>query len=449
MADGTIGAAATDPGAEGAVSPDQAVEVALGLLRKRELGAAIGILETVLEVEPTHPMALNSLGVATFHLKGAEASASFLKSAIERLPGNAGLHNNLGNAYVELGDIDAAVEAYDRAIELDPKLADPYCNLASIVKHAGNPEFAERLLRTAIEIHPEFGVAYQNLASLLLDGGRPREAIDYFWKATAYLPDKAVPAHFLAMAYWFAGLKDLAIDFVKKWADANPGDAQAQHMRASMTGENVPERASDLYVSKLFDKFANSFDSKLESLDYRAPELVGTALRLVVGKAAGLSILDAGCGTGKCAKFLRKHARSLVGVDLSAGMLDKAAKLTIYDDLYLGELTEFLAAQSEEYDVIVSADTLCYFGRLDRFAAAAAGALKPDGLLVFTVEALESDGAPDFKLAVNGRYAHSEAYVRTTLAGAGIETIDLTRAQLRMENAEPVIGLVVSARLRS
>jgi predicted TPR repeat methyltransferase len=426
------------------ISVDKAVEMALELLRKRELKAAAGLLRNVLEVEPEHAMALNGLGVVTFHLEGPAASAAFLRAAVERLPGNASLRNNLGNACVELGDIDAAVDAYDKAIELDPQLPDPYCNLASIVKHAGNLDFAERLLRTAIRIHPEFGVAHQNLASLLLDSGRPREAIDHFWTATVHLPDKAVPAHFLALAYWFAGLKDLAIDFVKKWAAANPDDAQAQHMRAAMTGENVPERASDVYVAKLFDQFASSFDAKLDSLEYRAPDLVGAALDAAIGTRTGLSILDAGCGTGKCGKYLKPHAAFLAGVDLSAGMLARAGRLGLYDQLARGELTAFLASREAAFDAVVSADTLCYFGLLDAFAAAARAALRPDGLLVFTVEALADDTGTPFQIAVNGRYAHSEAYVRATLAEAGFAILDLSRAQLRMENAEPVIGLVVT-----
>ncbi|MBS3647056.1 tetratricopeptide repeat protein [Pseudaminobacter sp. 19-2017] len=433
-----------EDGAE-VLSVDQAIEMALGLIRKRELKAAAEILGDIVENVPDHADAWNYLGVVHFHLEGPDASIETLKHAAESAPRHAGIRNNLGNAYVEAGNIHAAVDAYEKAIEIDPNLADPYCNLASIMKYAGNPEFAEKLLRKAIDVNPEFGVAHQNLASILLDSGRAREAIDYFWKATVHLPDKAVPAHFLALAYWFAGLKDLAIDFVRKWADANPDDAQAQHMRASMTGENVPDRASDVYVRKLFDQFANSFDAKLDSLEYRAPEIVGLAMAAAQGVARDLVILDAGCGTGKCAKYLKPYASVLDGVDLSKGMIAKAQKMGIYDRLECGELTDFLQSRPRTYDIVASADTLCYFGRLEQFSAAAASALRPGGVLVFTVEPLDNS-AEDFQLAVNGRYTHSEAYVRRCLEEAGFEVVSSPREKLRTENAEPVIGLVVTAR---
>ncbi len=429
------------------VTVDQAVGIALDLFKKRELKAAAGMLENILENVPDHADALNYLGVVRFHLDGPEKSVAFLEHAARTAPDHAGIRNNLGNAYVEVGDIDAAVDAYDKAIEIDPNLADPYSNLASIVKHAGNPEFAEKLLRKAIDINPEFGVAHQNLAAILLDSGRAREAIDYFWKATVHLPDKGVPAHFLALAYWFAGLKDLAIDFVRKWADANPNDPQAQHMRASMTGENVPDRASDTYVRKLFDSFSGSFDAKLESLEYRAPELVGEAVKVAVGAdSASLTILDAGCGTGMCAKYLRPLASELVGVDLSKGMLQKARKLGLYDCLEDGELTAFLANKPNGYDVVVSADTLCYFGKLEVFASTSLAAVRSGGFLAFTVEALEVEATEDFRLAVNGRYVHNERYVREALVAAGYRIEECRREKLRMENTEEVTGLLVVAR---
>ncbi len=431
---------------EGAVTYDEAVQIALDMLRKREVKAAVGILENVLEYEPEHIDALHYLGVARFHLDGAEKSIEILKRAVEVAPGQATIRNNLGNSYVEIGDMDNAVAQYDKAIELDPNLADPYSNLASIVKYAGNIGFAEKLLRKAIDINPEFGVAHQNLAWILLDNGRAKEAIDYFWKATVYLPNKAVPAHFLALAYWFAGLKDLAIDFVKKFADANPDDVQAQHMRASMTGENVPDRASESYVSKLFDNFASSFDSKLESLEYRAPELVGKAVTKAVGEnASGLVILDAGCGTGKCAKYLKPHAATLHGVDLSAGMLTKAKKLNLYDGLAKGELTAFLLSQPGEYDVVASADTLCYFGRLEEFAASAIQSVKPGGVLIFTVEKM-MEPIESYKLSVNGRYTHNPGYALGSLTDAGFAIDSCEEEKLRMENGEPVVGLLITAR---
>ena len=73
--------------------------------------------------------------------------------------------------------------------------------------------------------------------------------------------------------------------------------------------------------------------------------------------------------------------------------------------------------------MIVSADTLVYFGPLEAVAAAAANALRPGGVLVFTVEEL-SDDASDagYSLSPNGRYRHSPGYLERVLADAGLQS---------------------------
>jgi predicted TPR repeat methyltransferase len=89
----------------------------------------------------------------------------------------------------------------------------------------------------------------------------------------------------------------------------------------------VPDRASDDYVRRTFDHFADAFDENLRDLGYRAPQLVAEALerhRGAAGDVVKLDVLDAGAGTGLCGPLLRDRAGTLVGVDLSSGMLEKA-----------------------------------------------------------------------------------------------------------------------------
>ena len=118
-------------------------------------------------------------------------------------------------------------------------------------------------------------------------------------------------------------------------------------------------------------RFAESFDEKLGRLSYHAPQLVAAVLQdsgLPATKA--LDVLDAGCGTGLCGPLVAPYARSLEGVDLSAKMLEKA-KGRGYDRLVKSELVAFLMETPARYDLIVSADTLVYFGALEGVLAAA------------------------------------------------------------------------------
>jgi predicted TPR repeat methyltransferase len=158
-----------------------------------------------------------------------------------------------------------------------------------------------------------------------------------------------------------------------------------------------------------------------------------------------LDVLDAGCGTGLCGPLICEYARRLVGVDLSARMLDRARERSLYHELVKEELTTYLRKVREQFDVIVSADTLCYFGPLEEPVGAAAAALRTGGMLLFTVEESSASPSPsDYIISPHGRYSHSRAYVERVLTGAGLRP-EIVRAELRMEAGAPVAGLVVRA----
>ena len=158
-----------------------------------------------------------------------------------------------------------------------------------------------------------------------------------------------------------------------------------------------------------------------------------------------LDVLDAGCGTGLCGPLVVRYARRLVGVDLSDGMLAHAKKKHVYDALVKTELTEYLRDNGEAFDLIVSADTLVYFGDLENVLAAAAHALRPNGLLVFTLEhAVGCEADVDYRLELRGRYSHTTAYVERLLAAVCLKS-EIAYADLRMESGAPVAGLVIRA----
>ena len=126
-------------------------------------------------------------------------------------------------------------------------------------------------------------------------------------------------------------------------------------------------------------------------------------------------------------------------------MLARARERNVYDELAKRELTAYLQDSPGSFDVIVSADTLVYFGPLDAVAAAAANALRPGGVLVFTVEELSGTASEaGYSLSPNGRYQHSPDYLERVLADAGLQS-EILPAELRLEAGEPVAGLVVRA----
>ena len=311
----------------------------------------------------------------------------------------------------------------------------------------GRTEEAEASYRAAIAINPEHADAYRNLAIVLDQTGRTPEALVAYCKAITIEPRSSSTRRLLAVAYCTIGDFERAVEFCEEWVKAEPDDPMARHTLAACSQRDVPARASDEYVVASFDTFAATFEAKLARLEYKAPALVAASLAETGTPASKqLDVLDAGCGTGWCGPLLAPYARQLKGVDLSSGMLAHAHAKGVYDELTHAELVSYLQGQSGAFDIIVSADTLVYFGSLEPFAAAASDALRPGGWVIFTVE----EAAPStetFHLEVHGRYNHAASYVERVLGAAGLTT-HIDRDVLRNESGLPVKGLVVRARKR-
>jgi predicted TPR repeat methyltransferase len=425
---------------------EEAVEIAIGLHREDRLAEAEAVYREILEVQPDHPVALHYAGVLAHQAGRADEAVERIQKSLTLIPDRADWYSNLGIVQQGREKLDEAIAAYHRAIELDPTHANAYSNLGVLLRATDKPVEAEEAYRTAIRINPEHIDAYTNLGILLGGLKRSDESVACFCKVITLRPKHREARRLLALAHCTLGEVDRAVEIFEEWLAEEPGDSIATHMLSACTGRDTPARASNGFVERTFDGFAASFESKLAKLQYRAPTLVGAMLDDSGLQAAKqLDVLDAGCGTGLCGALLSPYARHLTGVDLSNGMLAQAKEKDVYDELLQVELTGFLRDHPDSFDVIVSADTLVYFGALEEVVAAAASALRKGGVLIFTLERAVSENVQDFRLELHGRYTHAQPYAERLLTEAGL-TPEIAHADLRMESGAPVAGLVVRAR---
>mmetsp|Transcript_7613 Transcript_7613/g.16467 ORF Transcript_7613/g.16467 Transcript_7613/m.16467 type:complete len:592 (-) Transcript_7613:164-1939(-) len=277
-----------------------------------------------------------------------------------------------------------------------------------------------------------------------------------------------------------------AVNALRLAVDLDGNNVVAMHMLAAMTGgenDGGEGRASNEFVSALFDDFADTFDEKLGALGYKVPQLVGEAAYDML-KMSNMdtfhSALDAGCGTGLAGRFLRPLLDGpLVGVDLSKKMLELAAGCTItkgcglkdsdaseregseedersrtplYDslmslDLETATIDELVSGDSiDGFDLIVAADVLVYFGDIQRllmnFSELSNGNDEKTSFLIFSCERVDDEIAPPagWKLQSSGRYAHSKSYVIGVAEQAGYDLVSYEEIVPRMEKGEEVQG---------
>jgi predicted TPR repeat methyltransferase len=324
------------------------------------------------------------------------------------------LHYNLAIALKAQGRLREAAASYGRAVALKPDYADAHNNLGNIWKELGERDQARASFERALQARPGNADTHYNLGILCGQAGEHEAAARHFRHC-------------------------LAID---------PGDSRGIAILLAAMGEGeVPERSSAAQLQKIYDVRARFWD---QESSYFGHVLVAEALR--DHAAAGLDILDMGCGTGLVGGLVRGLAGRLDGVDLSAAMLDRARAKEIYDRLEQAELLSFLIAHPDSYDALLAAATLIHFGNLGPLFQAAARSLRRQGLFIFTLFPHEADNA-DFavaasdRLAQSGCFRHGTGYVERLAADNGFAILLFKTVLHELDqDGKPVPGLLAVLR---
>lgn len=427
----------------------------MGLHQAGDLSGAIRLYEELLAQSPDNPSLLHFLGMARIQLTAdsVEGEAN-VRRALAIDPDYADAWNSLGNLYRLTGRSDEALAAYERVTDLHPDSVPGWLNLGDLCESTHNVSGARRALERVVALL-ECGAAASPetlqrvltaLAGFKSLSGHWAEATELYGRALHLDPANGQLHCDLIHACEQSGDHGRAVGLARLWLQQAPDDPAPQRLIAILTGTDTAERVPDEAVALLFDDAAAKFDQHLAKLNYRAPSLLLAAVAALLGEPGSrLTVCDAGCGTGLCAAWLRPYARNLAGVDLSQGMLNLARERGLYDELAHAELTAWLARHPDTLDLLVSADTLCYFGNLRELFAVAHASLHPGGLIAFTVELETARHADGYHLQLHDRYRHDADYVRRCLHDAGFRDIRLEPATLREELLQPVAGLVVTA----
>jgi predicted TPR repeat methyltransferase len=421
--------------------------------RTGQLDAAEALYRRTLQLQAGQPDALHFLGVLCHQRGRSEEGVRLIRTALRAVPLHADAHNNLGNIHKETGKLAEAEACYRRALTCHRQHQDALSNLALVLE--AQQRFGDALEAYAdlLSQAPRLSHAHYLMGKYLCrhvdEIADLEQAVTCFRNAIRYDENNVRALDALGVALYVLGRQNEAVGAYRDWLGREPDNPVPRHMLAACGGEAAPPRADDAYVREVFDRFADSFDEQLlKNLDYRAPQVMVDALIGVLGTAdRAHDVLDAGCGTGLCGPLIRAHARRLDGVDLSGGMLEKARLRGGYDELVAAELTAYLQEHPDTWDVVLSADTLVYFGDLMEVLAAMHKALRAGGRVAFTLEAMEGD-ADGSELSSSGRYRHARRHVERVLDAAGFVEVSIAASALRKEVGKPVNGWVVLARKR-
>jgi predicted TPR repeat methyltransferase len=325
-------------------------------------------------------------------------------------PNDYRLHDEIGMALVDLNRQEEAIGSFMAALQLKPDCDDVCNKIASAFAARGLVEPAAEWFSRARRMNPESTRYLYTYGRVLVELDSREEAAKVF----------------------------------DEWVQSEPENPIPRHLSAAVLGEQSMPKVSREYVRALFNPYADHFEESLARLSYCGPALAVDALNAVGAANIGLTILDAGCGTGLVGAALRPRAAKLIGVDLSAGMLAIAREHGLYDELIEADIVDVLRLRGQEFDVIVAADVVTYIGEVDPLFRCAAQSLRPGGYFIVIAEALKT--TEDFRLNPNGRFSHGREYLERVSKNAGLAVAYLEESVMRHEDNKPGPKWVAVAR---
>jgi predicted TPR repeat methyltransferase len=429
------------------VRAGNSLQAALAHQRAGRLPQAVAIYRQILLDTPDDVDALHLMGMIAHESGDQDAALELISKAIAVAPEYAELHNNFGLVLMARQQLDDAAASYLRAIAINPGYAFAHNNLGAVYQNQGRLDDAMACYLTAIAIAPDYAVALNNLGGALQRVGRFAEAAGHYQRAITLNPEYIDAIYGLGTVLNSIDRPDEALTCFRRIAAIQPGHGVALHMIAALTGQPA-DSAPDAYVTNVFDSYADTFDTHLpEILRYQTPQQLVALIAQSANAEQKWDVLDLGCGTGLSGAAIAPFAKQLVGVDLSAKMLEKARAKNIYSRLVEADLLGMLQGEpAASCDLAISADVFVYVGRLDAVFAEVKRVLRDGGRFAFSIETLapaESGEVNDLRLNPTGRFAHAPAYVGRLAAELGFRPLAMQPAELRLDKGVPVDGCLV------
>ncbi|MBS0286645.1 MAG: tetratricopeptide repeat protein [Proteobacteria bacterium] len=400
-----------------------------------------------LRLKGSYAQALNNLGTLLYRLGKYDEAEGYFQKSIRIDPHAVDTHYNLANTFIQLDKLLEAVPHYQEVLRLRSDHLGALHNLGITLCGLKRFNEAEPLLATVTIREPNNIDAWFHLGVIYSGLAQATEAIECYEKVLSLNPNHAHSHHNLATVFLHQGKKDKALEHYKIALALEPGNQTAAHMVAALSNQTLAEGAPTEYTRALFDQYAYSYDKQVkEKLKYRVPQLLREAVSPFVSKQ--VDTLDLGCGTGLCAPLFADIVGKMVGVDISANMIEVARVLGGYHKLIVTDIMSYLQNRNEEFDLIIAADVFVYFGSLKDVFSSCYKTLKQDGLCCFSIETLTDEECQkdplhaDFQLRITGRYAHHNHYIHTLCEQQHFEILSEKTETIRYQEDVPMIGTI-------
>jgi tetratricopeptide (TPR) repeat protein len=216
-----------------ALTPAEALNTALSLLREGQLRQAAQLYRALLDLDGKHVAALYYLGVIATREGRVDEAVGFLRQSIALDASRPEPHNDLGIALATLGRFEEAIVAYGAALAIRPNYVEAHNNAGTALIALNRATEATGHFERALEIRPQSAELLNNLGNALMASLRHGAAEARFRAALAISPDFAQAHNNLGLALAALNRPEEAIKAYQRAISLNPGYSNAHSNLAS------------------------------------------------------------------------------------------------------------------------------------------------------------------------------------------------------------------------
>jgi len=401
------------------------------------------LYKKILKLNPDHVDANYLLGALLAEKGETRKALHYTLKAESVTTRSPYIKNNLGNLYRMSGDDTQAEKYFNDALAIDPGMPEALNNLGILYRRLNCNEQAIQYYLGAINADPTFVAAYYNLGKTYKDEQNTQHAIDCFTQALKLHPHHILSHNELGDCYMSLQQKDLALYHFKEYLHlCKQDDCGVALKMARLSEGELPDRHPTELVRQSYALKARDWDQNVSrpNMEFLGPQLIQAMLKDLSLRPMENTVLDLGCGTGLCGPALKPFSQQLDGVDLSKQMLQIAASKSLYDHLTEGDAEWFLRQNPGRYQLVCASGVLIFFGDLSAMMQAAAQAISPNGVFLFTTYKSQGDAV---QIRNNLHFAHSADHIRKTAGAAGLRVARLDEVIHEYDFGEPQRGYAV------
>ncbi len=341
----------------------------------------------------------------------------------------------VADIYLMLGEYKKSEEYYLKSFDLRRDIYGAYLNYGSLLYKEKRFSEALKAYHEVVKLQPENDSVCYNIALILKELNEYEEALGLMFNA--YLKDKKNTLYQIGIAETLSDLfeknAEMALKIASNWQKLDENNVFSKRILASISGIN-DENNDSIYVSKLFDTFADSYDDVISKLN---PQIINKFKELnpnLKGK-----IIELGCGTGLAAEELVGENIEFFGVDISSQMIKIAESKNVYKKLWVDEIANFLSNNDlSSFDMVIAFDVFCYLGDLKNILKKLKGKE-----IWFSIENIDENLGKKYLLSHTGRYKHSLSYITLLKEELGFKMMEVFELDLRLEKGIPVKGCLI------